>query len=58
MLRSEQVTIDCLQYCNWSPAIFDQMAQGGVDAAGDLQRPHGELKEVRGPIRGHSFDNN
>ena len=32
MLRSEQVTIDCLQYCNWSPTIFDQMAQGGVDA--------------------------
>ena len=33
MLRSEQVTIDCLQYCNWSPKIFDQMARGGVDAA-------------------------
>ena len=31
-MRSEQVTIDCLQYCNWSPTIFDQMAQGGVDA--------------------------
>ena len=32
MLRLEQVTIDCLQYCNWSPKIFDEMAQGGVDA--------------------------
>ena len=31
-MRSEQVTIDCLQYCNWSAAIFDQMAQSGVDA--------------------------
>ena len=24
--------IDCLQYANWSPKVFDQMAQGGVHA--------------------------
>lgn len=24
-------TIDCLQYCNWSRAIFEQMRAGGVD---------------------------
>jgi microsomal dipeptidase-like Zn-dependent dipeptidase len=26
------VTIDCLQYCNWSGGIFDQMAKGTLDA--------------------------
>jgi microsomal dipeptidase-like Zn-dependent dipeptidase len=24
--------IDCLQYANWSPKIFDQMREGGLDA--------------------------
>ena len=26
------VTIDCLQYCNWSSGIFEQMAKGQLDA--------------------------
>ncbi|MBP81055.1 MAG: peptidase M19 [Acidiferrobacteraceae bacterium] len=26
------VTIDCLQYCNWSRTIFEQMREGGLDA--------------------------
>ncbi len=27
-----KITIDCLQYCNWSRDIFEQMREGGVDA--------------------------
>ncbi len=26
------VTIDCLQYCNWSRKIFEQMREGSLDA--------------------------
>ena len=32
MYRSQPVTVDCLQYCNWSSSIYDQMAAGSVDA--------------------------
>ncbi|MCH1477789.1 MAG: dipeptidase [Arenicellales bacterium] len=27
-----KITIDCLQYCNWSRDIFEQMREGGLDA--------------------------
>ena len=27
-----KITIDCLQYCNWSRNIFEQMREGGLDA--------------------------
>ena len=51
MLRSEQVTIDCLQYCNWSPKIFDQMAQGGVDAVHVTICYHEDYDEVLSNIK-------
>ena len=32
MSEARPVRIDCLQYCNWSEAIFRQMREGGLDA--------------------------
>lgn len=31
-MQTETVTIDGLQYCNWSSKIFEDMAYGGLDA--------------------------
>lgn len=30
-LQNNSIVIDCLQYANWSPKIFKQMHEGGVD---------------------------
>ena len=43
---STAVTIDCLQYCNWSRPIFDQMVQGGVDAVHVTICYHEDFRET------------
>ena len=43
---SSVVTIDCLQYCNWSRSIFDQMALGGVDAVHVTICYHEDFREM------------
>ena len=40
------VTIDCLQYCNWSQSIFDQMELGGVDAVHVTICYHEDFRET------------
>ena len=43
---NSEVTIDCLQYCNWSRPIFDQMALGGVDAVHVTICYHEDFRET------------
>ncbi len=38
--------IDALQYCNWSPKIFDQMRAGGVDAVHVTIAYHENFRET------------
>ena len=38
--------IDCLQYCNWSPEIFRQWRQGGVDAVHVTIAYHENFRET------------
>ena len=40
------MNIDCLQYCNWSRSIFDQMALGGVDAVHVTICYHEDFREM------------
>jgi microsomal dipeptidase-like Zn-dependent dipeptidase len=40
------VTIDCLQYCNWSGGIFDQMAEGALDAVHVTICYHEDFRET------------
>lgn len=40
------VTIDCLQYCNWSRKIFEQMREGGVDAVHVTIAYHEDFREM------------
>ena len=40
------VTIDCLQYCNWSGSIFDQMAKGQLDAVHVTICYHEDFRET------------
>ena len=40
------VTIDCLQYCNWSSSIFDQMAKGQLDAVHVTICYHEDFRET------------
>jgi microsomal dipeptidase-like Zn-dependent dipeptidase len=40
------VTIDCLQYCNWSGRIFDQMAKGALDAVHVTICYHEDFRET------------
>ena len=30
-LQNNSIIIDCLQYANWSPKIFKEMHEGGID---------------------------
>lgn len=43
---SEEYTIDCCQYCNWSPEIFLQMREGGVDAVHVTICYHEDFRET------------
>ena len=38
--------IDGLQYCNWSPEIFQQMAEGGVDCVHVTIAYHENFREM------------
>ncbi len=38
--------IDALQYCHWSPGIFDQMREGGVDAVHVTIAYHENFRET------------
>jgi membrane dipeptidase len=38
--------IDCLQYCRWSPKIFQQWAEGGVDAVHVTIAYHENFRET------------
>jgi len=38
--------IDCLQYCNWSPKIFTQLREGGVDAVHVTIAYHESFREM------------
>ena len=38
--------IDCLQYCNWSPKIFAQLREGGVDAVHVTIAYHESFREM------------
>ena len=40
------VTIDCLQYCNWSSGIFEQMAKGQLDAVHVTICYHEDFRET------------
>lgn len=42
--------IDNLQYCNWSPKIFAQMREGGVDAVHVTIAYHESFREVIGNL--------
>ena len=43
---TEAYTIDCCQYCNWSPKIFQQMREGGVDAVHVTVCYHEDFRET------------
>ena len=43
---AETYTIDCCQYCNWSPKIFQQMREGGVDAVHVTICYHEDFRET------------
>ena len=43
---AEAYTIDCCQYCNWSPKIFQQMREGGVDAVHVTICYHEDFRET------------
>ena len=43
---TESFTIDCCQYCNWSPKIFRQMRDGGVDAVHVTICYHEDFRET------------
>ena len=43
---AETYTIDCCQYCNWSPKIFQQMREGGVDAVHATICYHEDFRET------------
>jgi membrane dipeptidase len=43
---TEAYIIDCCQYCNWSPKIFQQMRGGGVDAVHVTVCYHEDFRET------------
>jgi membrane dipeptidase len=43
---ADAYTIDCCQYCNWSPKIFQQMREGGVDAVHVTVCYHEDFRET------------
>jgi len=45
-MRDHVITIDGLQYTNWSPAIFRQMREGGVSAVHATICYHGNFRET------------
>jgi microsomal dipeptidase-like Zn-dependent dipeptidase len=43
---TEAFTIDCCQYCNWTPKILRQMREGGVDAVQATICYHEDFRET------------
>ena len=43
---AEAYTIDCCQYCNWSPKILQQLREGGVDAVHVTICYHEDFRET------------
>ena len=43
---SNNFTVDCLQYANWSKEIFEQMRQGGVDCVHVTIAYHENFREA------------
>ena len=41
-----KITIDCLQYCNWSRDIFEQMREGGLDAVHVTVAYHEDFRQT------------
>lgn len=46
MTAPTPIRIDCLQYCNWSEAIFRQMREGGLDAVHITLSYHENFRET------------
>ncbi|MDH3452339.1 MAG: dipeptidase [Gammaproteobacteria bacterium] len=46
MSGARPIRIDCLQYCNWSEEIFQQMRGGGLDAAHVTIAYHENFRET------------
>jgi len=45
-MHEQPLTIDCLQYCNWSQKIFQQMHDGGVSAVHVTIAYHENFRET------------
>lgn len=45
-MHEQPLTIDCLQYCNWSQKIFQQMHDGGVSAVHVTIAYHESFRET------------
>ena len=45
-IENDDITIDCLQFANWSPKIFDQMRKGGVDCVHVTIAYHENFREA------------
>ena len=45
-MHEQPLTIDCLQYCNWSRKIFRQMHDGGVSAVHVTIAYHENFRET------------
>ena len=47
---SNNFTVDCLQYANWSKEIFEQMRKGGVDCVHVTIAYHENFRETIGIV--------